>query len=227
VLGRFDDTCGTGCEKNPKQEQLWANASGGFFGSYPTSLWIPAGGDVWQPLRGTLTKMIPAAATGAAADTMALLSNNASVINKGTYAVAFNMVDRTYWIVNATATANMQQIMMGTYQVNLTSFLGTTVQSVILSAYAPPLPFSGSPGYGPFLGKNTQSPHTGPSGSMRFQPNITFPGAQCFAATNPTSNNGPGTVGRGSGTSGASICTYVCRWLCAAFCRPSPHGCAI
>ena len=209
VLGT-STSCGTGCGLSPQQEALWANANGGYFGGYPTSLWVPAGGEVWQQLRGTLTNMIPAAATGAAGDTMALLSDNTSSINLGTFAVPFNMVDRTYWITNATAMAIMQQIMMGTYQVNRTSFLDTTVQSVILDTWRlkqnqggvgridPP-----KPQWGPFYGLNKQSPGN-PEGPMPFSPNITFPGAQCFAATNPTSNDGAGTVGRGSGTSGAS-----------------------
>ena len=205
VLGRFDDTCGTGCGKNPQQEQLWANANGGYFGGYPTSMWNPAGGDVWQQLRGTLTNMIPADATGANGDTMALLSLNTSVINQGTYAVPFNMTDRTYWINSATATANMENIMMGTYKVDLKSFQGTNVQSVILGTKA----WTGGKTldtYGPFFGSNTQKPASGvgSSDTMLFEPSITFPGAQCFAAPNPTSNTGPGTIGRGSGTSGAS-----------------------
>ena len=205
VLGRFNDSCGTGCGLDPLQEQLWANASGGYFGSYPTALWVPAGATVWQPLRGTLTNMIPATATGAAADTMALLSDPASIINKGTYAVSFNMTDRTYWIINGTATANMRQIMMGTYLVTLTSFLQTHVMSVVLKG--DPWP------WGPMLSNNTQSPSPDSSGAMSFQPIITFPGAQCFAASNPIDNNGE--IGRGSGTSGASRRTCVYGRLCA------------
>lgn len=226
TLGTFA-SCGTGCGLDPPREELWADANGGYFGTYPTSQWYPAGSTVWQQLRGTLSNMIPAAATGVAADTMALLSDPSSVINMGTYAVAFNMTDRTYWITNATATANMQQLMMGTYTVGLESFLGTTVQSVQLNCNGGggncPLPSSASPSpgmyqgcgqgassipYGPALSINEQSPETyGPSlnDTMPFEPSITFPGAQCFAASNPTNKNGPGTIGRGSGTSGTSL----------------------
>lgn len=200
-------SCGTGCGLNPKQEQLWAEANGGLFGSYPTSLWFPAGAAVWQQLRGTLTNMIPAGATGAAADTMALLSDPSSAINKGTNAVPFNMTDRTYWISNGTATANMQQIMMGTYQVNLTSFLPTSVTSVVLGCPQTNIVLIDRfrSAYGPYLGQNTWKPPASDKPTpMPFQPNITFPSAQCFAASNPTTNNGPGTIGRGSGTSGTS-----------------------
>jgi hypothetical protein len=238
VLGTFA-SCGTGCGLNPQQEQLWANANGGFFASYPTSMWVPAGGEVWQTLRGTLTNMIPAGATGPAGDTMALLTVNTSVINQGTNAVPFDMTDRTYWINNATATANMQQIMMGTYEVNRTSFLRTKTLSLVLGCPAGDdgkgnckdlqrKDFFNPNTYGPFEARNKQSPASEASGSsgkkMPFAPNITFPSAQCFAATNPTSNNGAGTIGRGSGTSGASRRPCVDRRPCLCYCLTRvPH----
>ena len=207
ALGTFS-SCGTGCGLDPNQEQLWANVNGGTFASYPAILWIPSGANVWQPLRGTLTNMIPAAATGLAGDTMALLSDPSSVINQGTYAVSFNMTDRTYWITNGTALANMQQIMMGTYKVNRTSFLGTNVESVIV------YPEQNQNNYGPFLGVNMQKPASDSSETLPFEPSITFPGSQCFAASNPTNITGPRTIGRGSGTSGVSLRMCVCFGVC-------------
>lgn len=202
-------SCGTGCGLDPWQEARWGEANAisfntifeklhGYFGSYPTSLWVPAGAAAWQQLRGTLTNMIPAAASGVGGDTMALLSDPSSVINKGTNAVPFNMTDRTYWINNATATAYMQQIMMGASQVKLSTFLQTIVKSVLLSD----LPDYKNHPFGPFLGQNRLSSRDD-NATMTFQPNITFPGAQCFAASNPTNVTGP--IGRGSGTSGACI----------------------
>ena len=215
TVGTFA-SCGTGCGLNPEQEQLWADANGGLFSTYPTSLWYPAGAAIWQELRGTLTNMIPAASIGDAGDTMALLSDPNSIINSGTFVEAFNMTDRTYWITNATALANMQQIMMGTYQVNLTSFLGTNTQSVTLvcSDIDNGQCFLGTAGsgrvnYGPALTSNTFTPASDSPGTMPFTPDISFPGAQCFAAYNPTNNNGPGTIGRGSGTSGKHMPSSV------------------
>lgn len=212
TIGTFA-SCGTGCGLNPQQEQLWADANGGIFRTYPTNLWYPAGAAIWQELRGTLTNMIPAASIGDAGDTMALLSDPNSIINVGTFAEAFNMTDRTYWITNATALANMQQIVMGTYQVNLTSFLGTNTQSVVLGC--PDIENGicaegeASVNFGPLYGSNTFTPASDSPGTMPFTPDISFPGAQCFAAYNPTNNNGPGTIGRGSGTSGKHMPSSV------------------
>ena len=218
TVGTFA-SCGTGCGLYPEQEQLWADANGGLFSTYPTSLWYPAGAAIWQELRGTLTNMIPAASIGDAGDTMALLSDPNSIINSGTFVEAFNMTDRTYWITNATALANMQQITMGTYKVNLTSFLGTNTQSVMLGC-----PYTSNGGsecsldnlnqyvnYGPVYTSNTFTPASDSPGTMPFTPSISFPGAQCFAAYNPTNNNGPETIGRGSGTSGKCI---IVRYEC-------------
>ena len=214
VLGTFQSTCGstsgTGCGMNPQQEQLWANANGdGYFGSYPNSQWYPGTIEMWNRLRGTLTNMIPAAVTGDAGDTMALLSNPDFFFNKGVYAVPFQMTDRTYWILHGTATALMQQIMMGTADISLNNYATTWVESVTLGC--PNEEFGGctnkwsdSARWGPYWAFNRQSPTTDLYRRMNFEPNITFPGAQCFAAYNPTEINGPGTIGRGSGTSGTS-----------------------
>jgi hypothetical protein len=193
---------------------------------------------MWQRLRGTLTNMIPAAATGDLGDTMALLSNPESPINKGTFAVPFQMTDRTYWIMDGTATAIMQQIMMGTYEVSRRSFLPTWVSSVVLGCpngrnddYGGVCRNLGSNynnvAYGPYQGVNLQSPISDLTDTMPFTPNITFPRAQCFAAYNPTNNNGPGSIGRGSGTSGASqrlcIILLFTRRLNAHIVRTSSH----
>lgn len=223
VLGTFQSTCGsasgTGCGMNPQQEQLWANANGGYFASYPNSEWYPGTSAMWNRLRGTLTNMIPAAATGDAGDTMALLSNPDFFFNKGVYAVPFQMTDRTYWILHGTATALMQQIMMGTYEVPKYSFASTWVENIMLRCES--RGESCTEGSGPYWAFNRLSPIT-PDGTekMLFKPNITFPGAECFAAYNPTENNGPGTIGRGSGTSGESswrpsVCLSCACLLCS------------
>ena len=217
VLGTFQSTCGstsgTGCGMNPQQEQLWANANGGYFASYPNSQWFPGTIEVWSRLRGTLTNMIHADATGDAGDTMALLSNPDFFYNKGVYAVPFQMTDRPYWILHGTATALLQQIMMGTVEISVNNFAKTWVESVLLGC---PLGLPDCDGrWGPYWAFNGQSPKsTDSTTKMRFMPNITFPGAQCFAAHNPTQNNGPGTVGRGSGTSGALLWRLSVSLLC-------------
>ena len=197
AVGSFS-SCVSGCAR---EQKLWSTANNGYFATYPSSQWVPATAEAWAFLRGTLTNMIPSTAIGDNGDTMALLEQATSRINTGTNAVPMGgMMDRLYWIVNGTAQVDMQQLALGTFTPKTNSWATTWVLEFIQGCIYQGWFSTETCGYGYQTVQRMRDSDS--SESMPFTPAISFPGSQCFAGYNPTTNNGKGSIGRGSGTSG-------------------------
>lgn len=175
-------------------------------------MWAPAGADVWTPLRGVLTNMIPPTSIENDGDTMALLELQNSTIYAGTYAVPLKgMMDRLYWIVNSTAKASVQEIVLKTFTPNNNDWQTTYVHELATDMYR---------GSG-YMIVQREPPAKDPK-NMKFSPGIDLPQAQCFAGYNPTKESGPGSIGRGSGTSG--VYWYVHVWTFTDYLQREGRG---
>lgn len=192
VIGTWR-SCGMNCGSSLDTEKRWASRY--YPLGFASDLWTPANGDAWRDLRAMLTAFVPEGAIGNDGDTMKLLQM--ANIPNGIYPFR-QMIDRPYWIVNATAQAFMREIALGNdYYPKRLDYLSSSLGTAASCAYDYTRDF------------DKYFDHSGSNYEMPFVPKIEFPQSQCFAAYNPVQDSySSSTLGRASGTSGI-FCSYL------------------